>query len=283
MLRVGAASTLLVHCKAEACGKHLSQAPNPAVSSALSLAQSQADAAQNEAGAPTEASFPGMHTLRRKFDLAQTEVRLRDVHMSRDFAELLESEHAELVINGGFFGTQDEPLGFAMSDGRVLSPLRPSLTGGVLLVDHDRATQVASEDFTNPMHPAGFGIQCRPRLVVRSHVNVRSDDGKRAERTALCISDQGRSLEVAIVRGPTIGDGPSLLDLARYLQSTGCEEALALDGGPSSGYAQRRQPEPRALDSAHAGEASATQAYTGRPPFTSPRGAVRHVVVFRSK
>jgi uncharacterized protein YigE (DUF2233 family) len=213
--------------------------------------------------------FPGMRTFRRKFVLADTEVLLRDVHMSREFANLLTSEHAELVINGGFFGGHDEPLGFAMSEGHVLAAPRPALSGGVLLIDGGTATLVASEDFTRPAHPAGFAVQCRPRLVVRGHVNVRSDDGKRAERTALCITDQAHAVEVIIVRGIALGDGPSLLDLARYAQSSKCEEALALDGGPSTGYAEQ----------AHA-PVPGTASDQGS---TAPRGAVRHAIVFRKK
>lgn len=203
-----------------------------------------------------------MRTYRRTFALKDTTVLVRDVHMSRDFEKVLNEEHAQLVINAGFFDTHEEPLGFAMSDGKMISKPRPQLSGGVVLIDNDRATLIASEDFTPPSIKSGFGVQCRPRLVVHSRVNIRTDDGQRAERTALCIHDKGQTLDAVIVRGERLGDGPSLLDLARYMQSTGCEDALSLDGGPSTGMAE---------------------AHGALVTSMAPRGAVRHVVVFRSK
>ena len=40
-----------------------------------------------------------------------------------------------------------------------------------------------------------FAVQCRPRLVVSRTANVKSDDGKRAERSALCTRAGARTVE----------------------------------------------------------------------------------------
>ena len=81
-----------------------------------------------------------------------------------------------------------------------------------------------------------FAVQCRPRLVVGSRVNIRSDDGRRAARTALCLRDAGRTIELASARDNGDG-GPTLFQLAAELLAEGCEEALNLDGGPSTAWA----------------------------------------------
>src|SRR5204863_43036 len=69
-----------------------------------------------------------------------------------------------------------------------------------------------------------FAIQCRPRLVVNGAANVKSDDTKRAERSALCTRDGGRTVDVVIVRGSDDGEspGPSLFALSRQLVAMGC-------------------------------------------------------------
>lgn len=169
---------------------------------------------------------------------------------------------AELVVNGGFFDADGRPIGLAISDGLQLAKLARNLSGGVMISDGSHVTLLPSEGFSLPDGGKNsFAIQCRPRLVVDGHPNVKSDDGKRAERTALCARDGGRTVDVVIVRGSDDSEspGPSLFALARHLASVGCEAALNLDGGPSTGVAWREGESIRLL---------------------APRNPVRHVVAF---
>jgi len=66
------------------------------------------------------------------------------------------------------------------------------------------------------------------------------------------------------VRGSEDGEspGPSLFALAGYLARAGCESALNLDGGPSTGVAWRED---------------------GGVRLLPPRAPVRHAVVIREK
>ncbi|MEM1418286.1 MAG: phosphodiester glycosidase family protein, partial [Myxococcota bacterium] len=57
-----------------------------------------------------------------------------------------------------------------------------------------------------------------------------------------------------VVRPAAPGGGPTLLELARELAAAGCEQALNLDGGPSTGLVTATRTD-------------------------LPRGPVRHVVV----
>ncbi len=87
----------------------------------------------------------------------------------------------------------------------------------------------AAEDYAAP-DGLDFAIQCRPRLVVRSVQHVKKDDGREAERTALCLRD-GSTLEVVIAHGPVPGHGLTLSALSGLLVARGCQDALNLDGG----------------------------------------------------
>jgi uncharacterized protein YigE (DUF2233 family) len=197
------------------------------------------------------------------FPLERYDLRIEDVGMSTALDAVLSRTNADFVVNGGFFDPTGRPVGLAMSDGEILSKLGARLSGGVLTSDGARAQLFATEGFTVP-DGGRFAVQCRPRLVVDGAPNIKSDDTTRAERTALCIRDAGRTVDVAIVRGSDDGEsaGPSLFSLARHLAAVGCEAALNLDGGPSTGAAWREGGEVRLL---------------------APRGPIRHVIAFRER
>jgi exopolysaccharide biosynthesis protein len=198
------------------------------------------------------------------FALARYEMTVEDTGMTTALDGVLERTHAELVVNGGFFDPDGKAVGLAMSNGAVLSKLVKSLSGGVLVSDGSRASLFATEGFSLADAGVSFALQCRPRLVVDGEANVKSDDGKRAERTALCVRDEGRTVSAYVVRGSEDGEsaGPSLFALAQHLTKDGCSAALNLDGGPSTGAAYRE------------GE---------RAVLLAPRSPVRHVVAFRER
>jgi hypothetical protein len=197
------------------------------------------------------------------FPLARYELRIEDAAMTTAIDALLTKADAELVVNGGFFGADTKPVGLAMSNGAVLSRLSKQMSGGVLASDGEQAQLFPAETFELP-DGGTFAIQCKPRLVVDGAPNVKSDDGKRAERTALCLRDGGKVIDVVIVRGSEDHEspGPSLFALAQYLHRAGCEAALNLDGGPSTGVAWRED---------------------GGVELLPPRGPIRHVVAFKER
>lgn len=198
--------------------------------------------------------------LRRRFAIDQIDLGIADLHMSRGLDEVLKAQHAVLVVNGGFFDVHGEPVGLVVTNGKPLSALKPSLSGGVLTVDRGTAELFASEEYTP--HQVPFAIQCRPRLVVKSRSNIRSDTGERAARTAICIRDGGRELELVVATESPDAPGPTLFELANELAAEGCEQALNLDGGPSTGWASESD----------AGVV-----------FVPPRAAVRHALFIRMK
>ena len=196
------------------------------------------------------------------FALEQYEMRIEDVGMSTALDAVLERTNAEVAVNAGFFDPSSKPVGLAMSDGIILSRVSTTMSGGVVTFDGERARLFASEGFTTP-EGTRFAIQCKPRLVVDGAPNIRSDDGQRSERTALCLRDGGKTIEVVIVREESgAATGPSLFALGRFLARRGCEGALNLDGGPSTGIAFRED---------------------GKPRIFAPRRPVRHAITFKRR
>jgi len=195
------------------------------------------------------------------FPLDRYDFGIVDAEMASDLGAILERTGAELVVNGGFYDKENRAVGLAVTDGKMLSPFSRTTTGGVLTFDGERARLDPTEAFDAGATPR-FAVQCRPRLVVDGASNVKKDDGHRAERTALCVRDGGRTLEVFIARGEPDGQGPSLFAFGKKLADLGCHGALNLDGGPSTGAAWR-------------------QGDSDRVAVIAPRRGIRHAIFFK--
>ncbi len=188
-------------------------------------------------------------------------VRVVDLGMSVAIGDALgRLRNAVVAINGGFFGVDHSVEGLVVVGGTQIAAFDSRIGGGVLTIARGRAALHAAETFQLPV-ATDFAIQCRPRLVVDGAVNIRSDDGRHADRTALCIRERGARIDVIIARSRDLDGarGPSLFELANRLHALGCEEALNLDGGPSTAVAWIEQ---------------------GRRRVLSPRAAIRHALVF---
>ncbi len=214
-----------------------------AVSSAAVVApQAGGKQVQARAGAPhmredAEASGERFTADWFPFTLAAVSLDLVDLHGTRELESALSapSEPSALfVVNAGFFDTRGAPLGLSIAHGVTQSAFSRPLSGGVLEVSDGKALLFETETYDVTRAPT-FAVQCRPRLVVARQANVKRDDGKRAERTAICLRERGSKL--AFVLAKSAEQGPSLYALGRYLATKGCDDALALDGGPSTGAA----------------------------------------------
>ncbi len=243
--------------------------PSPAASSAMAapvatptLSAGATPPARGRAITPelTSAEDDDVELHVFSFRVAEARFDVVDLGMSRDLEGALARTSASLAINGGYFAPSTQAEGLVIAAGKTLSPFAPALGGGVIVVRGGRAELVDATAFTPPAD-ADFAIQARPRLVVDSAVNLRGDDGRRAERTALCVRDEGRRIEAIFAHGKGLAaGGPTLTMLAEMLASRGCEGALNLDGGPSSGAAWQSE---------------------ARVEARLPRAAIRHAVTIR--
>ncbi len=207
-----------------------------------------------------EAHGETFRTRRFSFRLREVGFVVGDMRLGRDFeTALTQTPKSMFAINGGFFGLDGAPVGLSASRGQRLSKFSPTMSGGVLTIDSRDHAELHETETFDERKSFPFAVQCRPRLVVHGTVNIKGDDGKRSERSALCIRDGGAVLEAVIAVSP--GDaatGPSLLALAEYMSTIGCDDALNLDGGPSTGAAWRE---------------------TGRVVSQKARGPVRQALV----
>lgn len=175
-------------------------------------------------------------------------VRVRAMELAKRRLDAIGDYRAALfAVNGGFFEPDFTPSGLLIEDGRVVSDWRERGGSGALLVRARRAS-IVSED-PGDTTSIELAVQCGPRLVEPGGaMGIQGDDGKRAERTAACVRQGGKELNFVVAVGPTVpGDGPTLHQLAQWLtrplspgEAGGCEAALNLDGGPSTGVVARK-------------------------------------------
>jgi hypothetical protein len=182
---------------------------------------------------PTAERPSRMHRFR--LPLAQLHVEVVDLGFTTPVADALGD--GDLIVNGGFWEwhrLQRRAMGLLASSGKLLSPLRAALEGGVLLVGNGRARIVPSRGFGEPL-TVDLALQCRPRLVQAGKVVPELNAHGRAARTAVCVREAGRTLDVYVSDPNDVG--PSLQELGVWLLGQGCEHALNFDGGPSTAAA----------------------------------------------
>lgn len=200
-----------------------------------------------------DGAHPGEGVRTLLWVVARLEVARVEVAVERTPTDRLEP-HAErardaiLVTDSGFFEPDYAPSGVVISCGRALHGPGPRGGSGVLALGASLAAVVPvdTRDGGTFEHDGGVttAVQCGPRLVEAGGApGVFRHDGRFAARTVACLRDGGRTLDVVATWDVDDGlRGPELYDLASLLagpsptgDAGGCEVALNLDGGPSTG------------------------------------------------
>jgi len=174
---------------------------------------------------------------RFRIPVASTRIAFVDLQYRTPLIEALGAH--TLVINGGYWayaGRRRIIQGLLIVNGKRIAPFVPRAGGGVLALRTDRAELVAAEDWQDE-GSAQLALQCKPRLVSRGAVVPKLESQRRATRTALCIRDDGRTLDAYLTDERL---RPTLPELAAFLRAEGCTDALNLDGGPSTAAIFRR-------------------------------------------
>lgn len=203
----------------------------------------------------TQTSFPDERGALRphawvvaRLDLRRANLEVRRAVNTR-VGDGLFDRRVLLAFNAGFFEPDHRASGALRSGGRAWGEPGPRGGSGLLVVRQGVGRLEPRErlDGGVPYAPDDLVVQCGPRLVEPGgQVGVYRDDGHRFARTALCLRDQGRTLDVIFAweEGAPLR-GPGLLHLAQRLgradvtAARGCEAALNLDGGPSTGVVAR--------------------------------------------
>lgn len=153
------------------------------------------------------------------------------------------------AVNAGYFTEAGRPTGLLMSGGEVLHRFvaRAGGAGSGVLVIEDAEVSLLDRDHVEPkrLRGADLAIQAGPRVLEPDGSRgIRSDDGRRANRTVIGRDKRGW-LALVVVHGSDSGFalGPTLFELQFLLQSglaeidprLALDFALNLDGGPSTG------------------------------------------------
>lgn len=160
-------------------------------------------------------------------------------------SQLLAESSADFATNGPYFwdGT---PLGNVVADGKLLYQAY-----GKMLKWHELGTTADGSYTIGQLDPGAWDmmVQGAPLLIdngnlcwdyFRVQEEVPDDIGKsNAQRTVYGIDAEG-ALHIAVADGRTKWDkGPTLEEMALYMQAKGCTYALNLDGGSSSVIAEK--------------------------------------------
>jgi phosphodiester glycosidase len=166
-----------------------------------------------------------------KIDLEVAELRLipaGDPPLRRTVEQIVAPYPAVVAANASFFDTDGRAMGLAVDQGRVMAPSnrRP---WGALVIDGTQGRIMLGADIQNPLDHRLI-VQGIPRLLVAGKAQPLKPQV--AERTAVCA---GGNIVVLVVS--TRVDATAF---ARFLADPpergglGCQDALNLDGGPST-------------------------------------------------
>jgi uncharacterized protein YigE (DUF2233 family) len=137
------------------------------------------------------------------------------------------------AINGGYFLKDYRPAGWLLDAAGEYGPRnRRATKGGVFAL---RGAEAYIGKMKKLPFDPDFAVQNGPLLLEASGViGIHRDDGKRAPRTAVCLT-AGKELHLIVIVAPT-SQGPTLMETAMALKTQfDCSAALNLDGGPSTG------------------------------------------------
>ena len=146
----------------------------------------------------------------------------------RPVADMVASYPAVVAVNASFFDVDGKTMGLAVDEGRVMVAAKRRSWGALVVDDRNARIMLGAEIVDERAHR--LVVQGIPRLVVGGKVQALKP--QIAERTAVCA----RGSVVILVVTTKAETTP----FARFLATPadqgglGCQDALNLDGGPST-------------------------------------------------
>lgn len=154
---------------------------------------------------------------------------------------LMESYSCTLAINGGFYDTRDQPLGYVVS-GRehIGKPLQSALFNGFISIDMDNKALI---DTAVPSDSSKIILQTGPLLISEDKtLPLAISNEKHARRMIAATTESGKLVFIttynaeAVFDGPTLGDLPSITMSIAQKESLSIHAAINLDGGSASAF-----------------------------------------------
>lgn len=149
--------------------------------------------------------------------------------MSRGAGSGSAREECSYGTSGGFYTTDNKPIGLFVADGRLLSRAvsNTTLNGFFVKTDHFALTRQP------PANSVEFAIQSGPYITPKSVLKIKNDIFARR----VLVARSGSEWRFwAISEKDNTFSGPLLTDLPQIAQELGIDEALNLDGGSASAF-----------------------------------------------
>jgi exopolysaccharide biosynthesis protein len=155
--------------------------------------------------------------------------------------DIIEEQHCQYLINGGFYNKSDQPIGLVIKDGFEISPFEKNTLFNGFISSSASAEFIISS--SQPPLMSQLAIQTGPILIRDSGIQslkLITDQHKR--RMVLAISKDYLSYFFSITLDSSEAEGPLLKDLPEIINQIGKKEniefvsAINLDGGSASTF-----------------------------------------------
>lgn len=155
--------------------------------------------------------------------------------------QVFQENHCGLLVNGGFYSKDSQPMGYFVSAGQTLNPYeRNRLLNGVLSINELGTPRITREP---PRDPLVNAVQTGPILIENGQIlGVSEMNNKAARRMVAAVTGNNELLFLAIYSSESAFSGPLLSELpqvvAKFDESDelGIADAVNLDGGSASAF-----------------------------------------------
>ena len=152
-----------------------------------------------------------------------------------DLATAMPRENCLAGVNGGYFDSDDKPVGLLISDGMVVAPLRKArLLSGVMVVSDGRIQLLRVAEYS-AKRTATAALQCGPFLVDRGRPVPGLNNTRPARRTFIVTSGFDRAA-IGLCSDATLAELGKILATPGIAPDLKVERAFNLDGGSSSAF-----------------------------------------------
>jgi len=156
-------------------------------------------------------------------------------------SELVAKHGCVAGINGGFYDTDNQPLGWMAAGGKIISGEKSSnLFNGFLWQEKQPEVHI-SRDL--PLRDVLWGLQSGPLIMESGRaLTLSMARDKPARRSVAAINGHGRLVILTVYYTNSIFDGPMLEELPGVLEKANLERgwglvsAVNLDGGSASAF-----------------------------------------------
>jgi len=171
---------------------------------------------------------------------------INKLRLAANFEEALGSENlirrdeCVVLVNGGFYNTNDSPIGWFYAMGEEISESEANnLFNGYISVASDSAVIAATREENNLVS----GLQSGPLLAEGGQFKALSINNDERRRRVVAVTGDSGEVYFGVVTGAnSLFEGPLLGDLSRVVEAitkqegVSVEGAINLDGGSASAF-----------------------------------------------